>query len=397
MKKVFKRIIIFIVTFVMITGCGHKSYADQLSQKQKEKGKRKQAIETLLNNMICPGFDVQEKEELNIFLMSEPKYHEDLGVVDYGALPSEPVDIAEINTLGEKVLQFINKTYELDWEYSPVDVRQTSEMIKAYDSRLIYMAAYVEELRYMLITPELVEKIGSNTAKSSLVHELIHYITHINLGRSSFIIKNEEGQIIGDFLHEAITEEITYAYMESIGVPPLKVLDGEPVFSGYELLLYNVEAIDIAFDVNFVKEALHGNIDGLKERMESKTGDDSTFERVIYMMDIVENAMSTYTFSIAYNAQEVLTQLCFFVAESEQDSRLITLTEDHLTRLFFIDVKLKNSDNAIGAWQALAQICDTEKNSHDTLHHCFYIQNKTRTTRKVRVLFLKKNSIHLSS
>ena len=351
-----KRIVLMLLAvLLLITGCSDRM---ELSPEQRETRNQLRYLEAELNQLDASGYDKNASEDLLFWERSSAEYAKDPGVHDYGDLNTAPLDnTAEIDELGEELVRFIDETYHQKWIYEPLDVVVLNEELSDYAASELtdFVAAYVPQKKHLMISQSVYEERGTNRYNYAIAHEIIHYLTELNLGTPYFNLR-KNGLVSGEFLHEAVTEAITYAFMEKVmGVPPLQIHNGAAECSGYEMLLYNIDAINLVFDIDLVEELLNGNIESVGQRINDVLGDDTTFVRMLNTMDIVERTVIKGDLYFSYEYQFLLSQLYFFVADSKEEKALIALTEEYITRFIFIKPRLRTSDNCIAFWGILAE------------------------------------------
>ncbi len=350
-----KRIITLILAvLLLITGCSDRM---ELSPEQRETRSQLRYLETELNQMNTSGYDVSSSDDLVFWQHSSSEYSEDPGVHDYGDLDTTPLeDTSEIDELAEELVRFINESFHQEWLYKPVDVVVLNEELNDYtSSKLVsFIASYVPQKNHLMIGKDVQKEAGSNRYTYTLVHELVHYLTKLNLGNPYFNIR-QNGLVSGEFLHEAVTESITYDFLENVkGISPLQIHNGAPECSGYEMLLYNIEAINLVFNLDFVEELLNGNIDLVGQKINNVMDNKTTFIRIVNTMDIIERAIIEGELYYAYEYQFLLSQLYFYKADHKAEKALVSLTDEYITRFIFIKPHLRTPDNCIAVWEVLA-------------------------------------------
>lgn len=106
-----------------------------------------------------------------------------------------------IQVIGENLVKYINKTYDMNWAYEYVPVK----MYDFTNTKFAKYNAYYSEPDYAIY-------LNSNFSFEIsgidyiLAHELIHYIRHLNIGTTNFHYKNTD--VLGYYTMEALTELI---------------------------------------------------------------------------------------------------------------------------------------------------------------------------------------------
>ncbi len=343
-----KRIIALIMAvLLLITGCGKEI---SLSPSQKERKQENSDIEYFLNHFSTDEeLDVHAVEELMVLKYGDSNFHKDPGVEDYSTIPYTPVSeemVEKVNRLGEDLVEFVNRTYELNWRYEPVEVTKvdSTEANDKYD----VLGRYVLKEKRLLISQKLYEIEDTNLFIEILAHELFHYLCELNTGSVFFVLANN-GLIVGNTFHEAITESVAYRYMEEVhGISAIEVHNGNVEQSGYELLMFNLKALSIATDTDIIKEVLHGRITDVNKSIDTYVS--AGFVFLLNEMDKMMANIRTDNTPAVFTSQVYLAQLIFFIAPKSKDKELIKLTEEYILRIKYINVKLRSANNAIAAW-----------------------------------------------
>ena len=342
-----KRIIaLILVVLSFLTGCNQSVERDMptLSPAQQEFHEQYLELEKKWSSKdFSKEFEANSKEEIRILNES-------------GLYVTRPID-SEINfeinrieteqeqriaALVEDVCLFINEKYEVDWHF---------------DAPKVYTAPAVPGVLAESYNDVIVlrgDHEDTNNFKATLVHEIIHYLFYINTGTSFCYLYNEEGLVAGLYLHEAVTEYITYQYInEMLGVSVLEINDGETKSSAYNLLVYNVEEINITWGIDLAKNLIHDNLNEVSNTINKSLDNPDAFVIILNNIDTI-NAGSKSAYSYATQAE--LNQLYFYVADKVKDKELITATEECLLSEFLIYPTLRKPRNAIGVWNEVANM-----------------------------------------
>ena len=189
-------------------------------------------------------------------------------------------------------------------------------------------------------------------------HEEIHYLMKLNLGTPFCKLYNDENKSTGTFLHEAVVEEITYAYLRSKGIYPLQIHGGEPISSSYEMLLYNLEEFKLIFGCDIVECMLMQDHVTPSKILTAATGDEKAYVRWLYWMDEIMYAMWDKNPPVAMHSQGVLNQFyCWAMNDNTNvEKEFAELTNYYMLRCYFIKTHLTSKEQCIGAWFVLANI-----------------------------------------
>ena len=356
MKKKFTRILaLLLAVLTLTTACS--SDTTSLSPRQKEVARSLQDLETVLNRpheFRYEAYSPEEVELLNDEYNDSYQVHQETEKLNFPIERVNPELENKINALGKEVNDFMKSEYGFTKPYTPIEVY----WFEGGDPFL--------RGRYMPIEGVLVlnknckaplTDFKVNVAVTSNTHELVHYITHANLGSPFIRIYNSEGEEAGLCLHEAITEYVTYSFMKKVkNVSPLRALDGEeePGCSAYELLLYNIECWNAIYGFDFVKEVLSGNIDSVEEIINEG---DVPFVVILNELDLLQTNFGAGYQSISFYYQFCLSQYYFWHAKDDPNitKKLRRLTEEYLTRTLFIQPKLRTANDAVAAWYTTAE------------------------------------------
>lgn len=360
MKKIARFICLVLVVTSVLSGCGSKEperVMPELSAAQQEMYENNSDYEKELSSKNYPSaFEAKSKENLQLFNEATPTYvpRPVDAEIDFEITRVNSETEKMIENLGKDVCRFINDVYEIEWQFPETKVFTAPAVpgviAEHFDGVIVLYGEYVD----------------NNSFRTTLVHELIHYLFHVNTGSAFCYLYNSDGLVAGRYLHEAVTEYITYRYIREVwGMSILEINDGETKTQAYDLLVYNIEEINIAFGIDLAREAVYENLDAVSEIINKSVDDSNGFVIILNSIDVIKETIGTEYTSYSYATQAELNQVYFYVANNEQDKRLIEATEECLLREFLIYPNLRKPKNAIGVWNEIAYNKDTLAN---TLH-----------------------------
>ena len=342
-----KKILSVLLVLLLFTACGKSIERDMptLSPAQQElheqylKKKKKWSSKD-----FSKEFEANSKEEIRILNKSGLYVPRPIdGDINFEITRLEADQEREIAARAEDVCRFINEKYEADWHFDAPKVYTAPAVPGA-------LAESFNDVIVLYGRPN----VDSNSFRTTLVHEIVHYLFYINTGTSFCYLYNSEGLVAGRYLHEAVTEYLTYRYINEVwDMSILKINDGETKSPAYNLLVYNVEEINITWEIDLAKEVIHDNLNAISEMINKSLDDPDAFVVILNSIDTIKDGSKS---SYSYVTQAELNQLYFFVADKEKDKELIAATEECLLSEFLIYPSLRKPRNAIGVWNEVAKM-----------------------------------------
>lgn len=338
------RILTALIIGFLLTGCSHSA-----SSEQKKVIKANKAYEVDFDeNYHEDDFTAKSKADLLMYTVADVDYVPEPtpAKITFEIAAANDKTTARIAEMGEDLLQFMNKEYNLNWTYK---------------SPLVYTADPVEGVLAEVFDDKIVSygnyNFKSHECIATYTHELVHYLMWLNTGSSFCYYHNHSGEVTGLFLHEVIAESITYKYVNDVlGISPLEICDGRAAVAHYDILVYNADMISITWNIDFVKEVLHNNTDELAKKINMSLEDESSFPRLLYFMDTIMNDIGSNEFRPnAYQTQAMLNQLYFYCASDSQYEKLLEVTSDCVWREFFIHPTLDTYPTGVGIWLYLSK------------------------------------------
>lgn len=331
----------------------------RLSRQQREANRSLRDLQDSINNVPDdPRWLSYNYNDSMFYNDAEELFNDDAPAtpLEHEVTPVDEDYQRKIDEIGTDVLNFINETYHMDWNYVSVPTYfyfdMTEILGKYYPTENIL--AFNENGMFP------VHDLSHVTVFAIAAHELVHYLMKYNIGTPFCMLYNADGKSTGVFLHEAIVEKLTFDYLESKGIYPLQIHAGEAISSAYELLLYNLEAFEMIFGCNIVECMLTQNHEAPATILEDVTGDKEAYARWLYWLDNSMFAMWDGNHEVAMHDQGVLNQFyCWAMAMDENtdvEKEFTELTNYYLLRCYFIKTHLTSKEQCIGAWFILANI-----------------------------------------
>ena len=349
-------IVIFsVIAGIFLANTG-KEY--RLSRQQREANRSLRDLQDSINNVPDdPGWLSYNYNDSMFYNDAEELFNDDVPAtpLEHEVTPVDEDYQRKVDEIGTDVLNFINETYHMDWNYVSVPTYfysddMTEILGKYYPTENIL--AFNENGMFP------VHDLTHVTVFAIAAHEQVHYLMKYNIGTPFCKLYNADGKSTGVFLHEAIVEKLTFDYLESKGIYPLQIHAGEAISSAYELLLYNLEAFEMIFGCNIVECMLTQNHEAPATILEDVTGDKEAYARWLYWLDNSMFAMWNGDHEVAMHVQGVLNQFyCWAMDDNTNVEKEFTkLTNYYLLRCYFIKTCLTSKEQCIGAWFVLANI-----------------------------------------
>jgi len=330
----------------------------QMSKLQREVNATLEELQEEVNSVPDdPRMLAYSYEDTDFFKKGDPSFYEDIPatLLEYDITPVDEEYQRRVDEIGEDVLDFINTTYHTTWKYYSVPT-----CFYADDMEEILGKYYPEENILAFNTNGMfsVYDLDQVAVFAVAAHEEIHYLMKLNLGTPFCKLYNEENQSTGTFLHEAVVEEITYAYLRSKGIYPLQIHGGEPISSSYEMLLYNLEEFKLIFDCDIVSCMLMQDHATPSNILAAATGDEKAYVRWLYWMDNIMYAMWDKNHPAAMHVQGVLNQFYIWCnhENTETAKEFVKLTNYYMLRCYFIKTTLRTEPQCIEAWFKIEEI-----------------------------------------
>lgn len=124
-------------------------------------------------------------------------------------------DAIRMEEINRGLFDFVVKKYDLDWEYSSVKVL-VMDFSKVAGGEYAYYGAMADPDCGVIYINSFVLKTSQDVIYRA-VHEFIHCMVYNNHGTMNFAIFDENGNYIGYYVSEAITDLITVDFLESEG------------------------------------------------------------------------------------------------------------------------------------------------------------------------------------
>ena len=366
MKKI---IALLMAILVLTTACQATTTASPLdedaypfSAKQEAERENNMYLEETLNGLNLKGAISSRYEDTTFFAYTEENqiyYFEDVATA---TIESLNLDLSPVNDelnikiqeLGVDVSKFINSVYELTWNFSPVEVFR-GDLPDGVQGQ------------YFSIENVLALQNNINLEKAddlaTIVHEIIHYLTDINLGDGVLFRDYFGTRFIGAYLHEGITEYLTRRYMKEVmGIDVLQFNAEDPDYHNmYDTIVLNLQAFDVTFNTNIIKSYLHGKYGEPRELMAKKCN--GNLDAYSYWLNCIDAAVQLDANGDPklYDTMGVLFQMYHTLSNSNKDKQLIVLENEYYLRNYSIRVNLKNQSNAAMSWFVLYEMATTAK------------------------------------
>lgn len=153
------------------------------------------------NTKQKPQYGIQNDETFRLWTKQVVE-EQDIYIGEQNSIEVDSEVFDKVQTMGEKIVNYINNSYNMNWAYEYVPLRLydfSNTQFKNYN-------AYYSEKDYILY-------LNSNYQFDSygidyiIAHELIHYIRHLNIGTTDFQYENTNG--LGRYMMEALTDLLT--------------------------------------------------------------------------------------------------------------------------------------------------------------------------------------------
>ena len=124
-------------------------------------------------------------------------------------------DVARMERINQSLFDYIVKKYDLDWEYNSVKVL-IMDFSKVAGGEYAHYGAMADPDCGVIYLNRLVLYTSQDVIYRT-IHEFIHCMVYNNYGTMNFAIFDENGNYIGYYVSEAITDLITVDYLVSQG------------------------------------------------------------------------------------------------------------------------------------------------------------------------------------
>lgn len=244
-------------------------------------------------NYKTPKYGIQKEEEFRLTSLGEADY---LERADKEALPertSMRVKFNEdVDNYGERIVDFINENYNLNWLYEPIEVISADFLNTDY---YIYNVFYVPNSGIMYINENPYYDLDEEILQYIYVRELIHYIRDLNVGTSNFIYPNQDA--LGKYSTGTLTDLLT---MKFFGTK-----EAEEFFltkSCYSYSTVGMQILELAIP-DLMKYYLLNDMKGLEKEYNSiakkyvdmsKLEIDNPFMNFLYMVDANQIAYKNF-------------------------------------------------------------------------------------------------------
>lgn len=311
-------------------------------------------------------FEDMEEDEVELaFYTLEPYTFEPWEFEPEDLLEGEPAppELAEyVNSAGRDIVKFLNKTYDMDWQYRDVEIYTLAETES-------FGGCYLPTYKTLYLNTNFVYGNANDVdlypgVKFIIFHELIHAITDQNRGTPFFYKWYSEKDVLGGYVHEGLTELLTEEYAESKGIK-LKDVYPNGMSSGYIHIVYYLRATEVAFE-GAIRDILTDNMSELETRMEKKAENDEAFDKWLFLLDITQ--MQYLRDHVEYDHEEYNS----FIYVETMTEFLISVTDDPDALLDEINIYF---DKSYGTYSG-TQYCEDLIDALDQMH--FLSENKNR-------------------